>query len=137
MWISMLVWLFRKIVNINISISNTLLLSIKIILQTASDCDVIKYLVYVEKVCNEPSNAELFFNFPTKHRLVVNGGANNFILSKRNSFVKLYKKLDECGKVSIDTTYFFHIKIWLSYILWLIYFGVCFTAFLVQKMPNF
>ena len=101
MWISMLVWLFRKIVNINISISNTLLLSIKIILQTASDCDVIKYLVYVENVCNEPSNAELFFNFPTKHQLVVNGDADDYILKKRNSFVELYEKLDECGKVSI------------------------------------
>ena len=72
-----------------------------VILQTASDCDVIKYLVYVENVCNEPSNAELFFNFPTKHQLVVNGDADNYILNKRKNFVELYKKLDECGKVSI------------------------------------
>ena len=55
----------------------------------------------MENVCNEPSNAELFFNFPTKHQLVVNGDADNFILKKRYSFVELYKKLDECGRVSI------------------------------------
>ena len=71
-----------------------------VILQTASECDVIKYLVYVENVCNEPSNAELFFNFPTKHQLVVNGDADNYILKKRNSFVELYEKLNKCGKVS-------------------------------------
>ena len=67
----------------------------------------------MENVCNEPSNAELFFNFPTKHQLLLDAG--NFLLNRRNSFAELYKKLDACGKVNIlHEISFFHTKISLN-----------------------